>query len=52
MDSFQLQPRNLVPTQQTREAKKPLTDVATPGKRAWIHDQDLEEFYSNVPCTD
>jgi len=51
MDSFQLQPRNTLPTRETREAKKPLTDIAT-GKRAWVQDQDIEDFYSNVPCTD
>jgi len=54
MDSTESQPRKTVPAQPTREAsKKPQTDVATKSaKRAWPVAIDLEEFYSNVPCTD
>jgi len=52
MDSFQLEPRKILPTRETREAKKPTMDVAAPSKRAWLVEQDLEDFYSNVPCTD
>jgi hypothetical protein len=50
MDRIELQPRKPVPAQPQREVKQPVTDVAR--RTGWLVEKDLEDFYSDVPCTD